>query len=125
MHKQIRKNVNPIVLYFTFRPNADSYLRGYFHSDSIVVSGAKPHTNFSHYKNVDKLIDDARYEINPLKQINLWQQAQIKILNDVVAYPLFIVHQSCVRKDYVDYGHKLITTLSGYPQFNEKTRMVK
>lgn len=123
MHKQIRQNTSPIVLYFTSRPNADSYLRGFFHSDSRVVTGKRPHTNFSQYNQIDALIDDARVEINPQKQIALWEQAQIKLLTDAVIYPLFIVKQACTRRDYVNYGHPLINTLAGYPQFNEKTRL--
>jgi len=125
MHRQIRQDVNSIVLYFTFRPNADSYLRGFFHSDSIVGTGVKPHTNFSHYTKIDKLLDDALKAINPRQQINLWEQAQIKILHDIMVYPLFNVNNCCVRREYVDYGHPLTTTLAGYPQFNEKTRILK
>ncbi len=121
MHKLIRQNLNPIVLYFTFRPNADSYLRGFFHSDSIVGTGVKPHTNFSHYTKIDKLIDDALKTIHPKMQINLWEQAQIRILHDAMVYPLFNVNQCSLRRDYVDYGHPLISTLAGYTQFNEKT----
>ncbi|MCP4020829.1 MAG: hypothetical protein GY729_03205 [Desulfobacteraceae bacterium] len=125
MHKLVRQNANPIVLYFTFRPDPNSYLREFFHSDSIVGSGKKPRTNFSHYTKADKLLDDARYEIDPLKQVNLWHQAQIKILNDHMVYPLFLINQICVRRDYVDYGHELVTTLTGYPQFTEKVRLKK
>ncbi|MCP4720342.1 MAG: hypothetical protein GY860_12860, partial [Desulfobacteraceae bacterium] len=121
MHKLIRQNLNPIVLYFTFRPNADSYLRGFFHSDSIVGTGVKPHTNFSHYSKIDKLIDDALKTIHPKMQINLWEQAQIRILHDAMVYPLFNANQCSLRRDYVDYGHPLISTLAGYPQFNENT----
>ncbi len=123
MHKRIRENVNPIVLYFTFRPNADYYLRGFFHSHSIVVTGEKPHTNFSHYRKIDRLLDDALHEIHPQHQINLWKQAQIRILHDAMVYPLFNVNQCSVRRDHVDYGHPLISTLSGYPQFTEKTML--
>jgi peptide/nickel transport system substrate-binding protein len=124
MHQQIRQNLNPIVLYFTFRPNADRYLRGFFHSDSIVQTGIKPHTNFSHYTNVDKLLDDALKTIHPKQQINLWEQAQIRILHDAMVYPLFNVNQCTVRRDTVDYGNLLISTLAGYPLFSEKTRII-
>lgn len=125
MHKMIRQNISPIVLYFTIRPNADSYLRGFFHSDSRVVTGSRPNTNFSQYDKVDSLIDDARTEIDPQKQIALWEQAQIKIMADAVIYPVFIVKQSCTRRNYVNFGHELINTLAGYPQFNEKTSKLK
>ncbi|MBU0972066.1 MAG: hypothetical protein KKC20_15540, partial [Proteobacteria bacterium] len=76
MHQLIREDLNPIVLYFTFRLNADSYLRGFFHSDSIVMTGVTPHTNFSHTTNVDKLLDDALNTIHPKEQVRFWEQAQ-------------------------------------------------
>ena len=49
-HKIIRENLSPIVLYFTFRPNPDEYLRGFFHSDAIVKTGKNPNTNFSYFR---------------------------------------------------------------------------
>lgn len=124
MHRLIRQGVNPIVIYFAWRPNADVYLTRFFHSESIVVTGAKPDTNFSHYNRIDKLIEAARLEIYPHKQINLWMQAQIRILNDAAAYPLFCVNQCYARRSYVDYGHKLIAAMALYPQITEKTRLV-
>ena len=125
MHKQIRQNVNALVLYFAFRPNTDSYLRGFFHSDSIVMTGAKPNTNFSHYTKIDLLLDDALKTIHPKEQIKLWEQAQIRILHDVMVYPLFNINECSVRRSYVIYGHSLDSTLASYPQFDEKTRMNK
>lgn len=122
-HKMIRKNLSPIVLYFTFRANADDYLRGFFHSDSIVGIGKKPHTNFSHYRGIDKILDDALGTVDPKRQIMLWEQAQIKLLNDKVVYPLFDINQLSVRRDYVHYDHPVHSSLSDYPQFNEKTRL--
>ena len=125
MHKQIRKSSKPIVIYPAWRPNADVYLTRFFHSDSIVVTGKKPDTNFSHYNKIDKLIEAARLEIDPKKQINLWVQAQIRILNDMVAYPIMYTKQLFIRKKYVDYGHALISTMALYPQFTEKTNLNK
>jgi len=123
-HKMIRENLNPIVLYFTFRPNADNYLRGFFHSDSIVKTGAIPHTNFSHFTGIDRILDDALATVDPKHQIMLWEQAQIKLLSDVVVFPLFDINQLSVRRDYVQYGHPIHSSLSDYPQFNENTRLV-
>ena len=124
-HQMIRQDVNPIVLYFTFRPNADVYLRGFFHSDSIVVSGKRPQTNFSHYAGIDPILDDALVSIAPHRQITLWQQAQIKLLNDVAVYPLFDINQLYIRRNYVDYNHILKSSLFDYPQFTEHTRLRK
>ena len=123
-HQLIRENYNAIVLYFTLRPNADSYLRNYFHSDAIVETGATPHTNFSHCTSVDKLLDDARSEIDPKKQIRLWEQAQIRILHDALVFPLLDIKYCVARRANLDYGHDLITTLAGYPQFDERTSFV-
>ena len=125
MHKLIRQNMNPIVIYVAWRPNADVYLTRFFHSDSIVVSGAKPDTNFSHYDKIDNLIDEARIETNPSKQIEMWKHAQIRMLNDMVAYPLFYRNQVYARRAYVEYGHKLINSMSYYPQITEKTTIIK
>lgn len=71
MHKRIRRYPQPIVIYVAWRPNADAYLSRFFHSDAIVVSGAKPDTNFSHYDRVDRLIEAARQEIDPEQQTQL------------------------------------------------------
>ena len=120
-HKLIRENISPIVLYFTVRPDADSYLRGFFHSDSIVKTGKTPHTNFSNYKGVDRLLDNALLAIDPGHQIQLWEQAQIKILSDAVVYPLFDINQCVVRRQAVHYGHTLISSPAQYPQFTHKT----
>ncbi len=123
MHKQIRQTAYPIVIYPAWRPNADAYLTRFFHSDSIVVTGKKPDTNFSHYDRIDKLIEAARLEIDPEAQINLWIQAQIRILNDMAAYPVLFTKQVYMRKNCVDYGHPLISTMALYPQFTERTNI--
>ena len=125
MHKLIRQNMNPIVIYVAWRPNADVYLTRFFHSDSIVVSGAKPDTNFSHYDKIDNLIEAGRLEINSENQIKLWKHAQIKILEDMVALPLHYRKQIYIRKIFVDYGHELVSSMALYPQITEKTRIIK
>ncbi|MFO7885831.1 MAG: ABC transporter substrate-binding protein [Desulfobacteraceae bacterium] len=123
MHKLIRHQPYPIVLYVAWRPNADQFLTRFFHSNSIIVKGSSPDTNFSHYDKIDALIEDARREINPEKQIDLWKHAQIKILSDAAAYPVMAQIPFFARKANVDYGHELISTLALYPQFTEKTRI--
>jgi peptide/nickel transport system substrate-binding protein len=125
MHRLIRKEPPAVVIYAAWRPNADAYLTRFFHSDSVVVTGKKPDTNFAHYKKVDELIEDARLEINPAKQLNLWRQAQVMIMNDMVAYPIMYTNQGYARKTYVDYGHPLLSTMALYPQFTENTRMLR
>ena len=89
MHEQIREDVNPIVIYVAYRPNADVYLTNFFHSDSIVVEGESPITNFSHYSEIDDLIEQARAETDPAAQEELWKQANIQIQEDMAAFPLY------------------------------------
>lgn len=124
MHRMIRTEPRPMVLYAAWRPNADAFLSRFFHSDAIVVTGANPDTNFSNYRNIDRLIEAARLEIDPEKQINLWEQAQIRILHDMVAYPIIYTKQCYVRRRNLDYGHPLSSTMALYPQFTEKTKLV-
>ncbi len=123
MHNEIRKKPRALVIYPAWRPNADAYLTRFFHSDSIVISGKKLDTNFSHYDKIDKLIEAARIEINPEAQMNLWIQAQIRILSDMAAFPIMFTKQIYLRKNYVEYGHNLVSTMSLYPQFTEKTNI--
>jgi len=125
MHEILREDKNPIVIYVAWRPNADVFLSRFFHSDSTVVTGANPDTNFSHYDQIDSLIEGARNELDPRKQAELWKQTQIKILDDMVAYPLHILNFVYARRANVEYGHDLAATTALYPQFTETTRIVK
>jgi peptide/nickel transport system substrate-binding protein len=121
MHEQIREDVNPIVIYVAYRPNADVYLTNFFHSDSIVVEGASPITNFSHYSGVDDLIEQARAETDPVAQEELWKQANIQIQKDLAALPLYMQNLVYARMPGVDYGHELVSSLALYPQITELT----
>lgn len=125
MHSMIRDDVNPITIYIAWRPNADVYLTRFYHSDSIVVTGAKPDTNFSHYDKIDDLIEQARVETDAGKQVELWKEAQIQILEDMIAYPLNYQNQTYARSEAVDYGHVLKSSLALYPQITENTTLEK
>jgi len=125
MHTLIREDVNPIVIYVAWRPNADVYLTRFYHSASTVVTGASPDTNFSHYAAIDDMIEAARVELDPDTQIQMWKDAQIQILDDMVSYPLQYQNQVTARHDYVDFGHELKSVLALYAQFTENTRIVR
>jgi peptide/nickel transport system substrate-binding protein len=125
MHSTIRLDTNPIVVYVAFRPNADVYLTQFFHSDSIVVTGKKPNTNFSHYASIDSLIDQARSEPDTAKQTALWKDAQTRILQEMAAYPVMFTNQVYARRKGVDYGHELKSVLALYPGIDETTRLAK
>jgi peptide/nickel transport system substrate-binding protein len=125
MHDQIRKDVNPLVVYVAFRPTADAYLTQFFHSDAIVVTGRNPNTNFAHYDKVDEDIDTARNEPDPTRQEALWKAAQTQALEDVVAYPILYTNQVYARNASVDYGHDLKSVIQLYPGIDERTRLRK
>lgn len=122
-HATIRKDANPLVVYIAFRPNADIYLRSFYHSASIVVTGRSPDTNFAHYTAIDGTIDRARVETNPAAQVALWKEAQLKILQDMAAYPIYYQNQVYARTNAVDYGHPLRSVLALYPGIDETTRL--
>ncbi len=122
-HALIRKDANPIVIYVAFRPTADIYLRSFYHSASTVVTGARPDTNFAHNASVDDQIDRARVETGPARQIELWKEAQTKILQDMVAYPVSYANQVYARSTGLDYGHALKSVLALYPGIDETTRL--
>lgn len=121
-HSQIRKDVNPIVLYICTRfPTGDQMLTQFFHSDSIVGTPTGV-TNFSHYgavdadgdgkvDGVDDLLDTAREETDPDKQIELWKEAQLQVLQDAVAYSFYTLNFAFAKKEWVDIGYDLESTM--------------
>jgi peptide/nickel transport system substrate-binding protein len=135
-HSQIRENASPIVYYAAWRPNVDVYLTQFFHSDSVVVKGKKPITNFSNYglvdadgdgkiDSVDPLIEQARWELDAQKQEALWKQAQIQILKDAVAVPIIRLKYTFPLKSYVDLGYPLEWSWQTYsPQITENTKIM-
>jgi peptide/nickel transport system substrate-binding protein len=125
MHSQIREDVNPIVVYIAWRPNADVYLTRFYHSDSIVVTGAAPDTNFSHCDVIDELIESARVATSTEEQIQIWKDAQVVLLEDMYSYPLHFQQQVYARAEGVDYGHDLISVLALYPGITENTTLTK
>jgi peptide/nickel transport system substrate-binding protein len=124
MHAQIREDVNPIVIYVAFRPNADVYLTNFFFSESAIGS-PNAITNFSHYSGVDDLITQARAETDAAKQAELWQQANAQILTDMAAMPLDIKNLVYARVPGLDYGHELVSSLALYPQITEMTTLAQ
>jgi peptide/nickel transport system substrate-binding protein len=124
-HQQIRKDVNPIVLYVCARfPTADPILTQFYHSNSIVGTPTAI-TNFSHYDKIDALIEQARRETQGDQQKALWAQAQQKILEDAVAYPLCITKFVFARKDYVDLGYDMKSTLTLVDTIKWNTRTLE
>jgi peptide/nickel transport system substrate-binding protein len=124
-HSLIRQDASPIVYYAAWRPNVDVFLTRFYHSDSIVVTGKKPDTNFSHYAAIDDLIEKARWELNSAKQNALWKEAQIKVLKDAAAVPIIRLMYNFPMKSSVNLGHPLEWSWATYsPQITEKTKIL-
>jgi peptide/nickel transport system substrate-binding protein len=124
-HEQIRKDVNPLVLYVCARfPTADPMLTQFYYSKSIVGTPTAI-TNFSHYNKIDDLIEKARVETDSKKQKALWAEAQKRILEDTVALPLCITKFVFGRKVYVDLGYEMRSTLTLVTTIKETTDVRK
>ena len=124
-HQQIRKDVNPLVLYVCARfPTADPMLTQFYHSKSIVGTPTAI-TNFSHFNKIDDLIEKARVEIDPKKQKEIWAEAQRKIIEDAVALPLCITKFVFARKTHVDLGYEMRSTLTLVTPIKETTDVRK
>ena len=124
-HEQIRKDVNPIVLYVCARfPTADPMLTQFYHSKSTVGTPTAI-TNFSHYSKIDDLIEKARVEPDPKKQKELWADAQRKIIEDGAALPLCITKFVFARKANVDLGYEMRSTLTLVTPIKETTDIRK
>lgn len=106
-HRLIRQDTSPAVIYGAYRYPLDGirYLDEFFHSKSIIGTPTAA-TNFSHYDKVDAELDAARSEKDPAKQIQLWQQAQKKIMADAMAIPLFTRKYALAHNPKLDLGHE-------------------
>ncbi len=134
-HARIRQNLNPIVFYASMRPNPDVFLTQFYYSDSIVFTGKKAITNFSHIgevdadgdgkiDSIDNLIVKARLESNPNKQVALWKEAQLELLRKLASYPLITVGYIFARNPKVDWGFELVMITDG-PKPTEITKIAK
>jgi peptide/nickel transport system substrate-binding protein len=122
-HDRIRKDANPIIVYEAMRLDPDQWFYQMFHSNSIVGTGKSPMINFSHTTAIDGLIEAARQEVDRKKQVQIWKQAQLKLLENGSAYPLYLLKLVFARNKGVVWGYDLKTTIALYPQINELTSL--
>jgi peptide/nickel transport system substrate-binding protein len=89
-HENIRKNLNPFVLYGGTRiTDGDVWLSLFFHSDEAPdpATGNKG-SNFAHYRGIDDLLDQGRKERDQEKRAKLYHEAQRRIIADAVCLPI-------------------------------------
>src|SRR6267143_1375399 len=89
-HENIRKNLDPFVLYGGTRlPDADPWLSLFFHSKEIPDSATgNKGSNFAHYRGIDDLRAQGRQERDPKKRAAIYHEAQRRIVRDAVCLPI-------------------------------------
>ena len=118
-HSQIRDDASQVVHYSAARfPVADVYLTQFFHSDSTVATPTAV-TNFSHCDVADEEIEEARTESDSAKQLELWAEAQRKIMAEVCAVPIYQNLQLWAWKDTLDLGAEIEASLNLSPAVTE------
>jgi peptide/nickel transport system substrate-binding protein len=89
-HENIRKNLNPFVLYGGTRiTDADPWLSLFFDSTQIPdpATGNKG-TNFAHYRAMDDLLHAGRVERDVKKRAAIYAEAQKRMERDLVCLPI-------------------------------------
>ena len=125
MHDQIRKDVNPLVVYVAFRPTADTYLTQFFHSDSIVVTGKNPNTNFAHYDKIDAQIEPRATSPTPPNRKRSGSKPRLRPCRTWSPTRSSTPTRSTPARTNVDYGHALKSVIQLYPGIDETTRLTK
>jgi peptide/nickel transport system substrate-binding protein len=120
-HQLIRRNESPLVIYGAAPfPQADAFLSPFFLSSSIVGTPTAQ-TNFSHCDVADEEINAARSATDPDRQLELWADAQRKIMEEVCVVPIFELMQVWGRRNTLDLGYELTGTLNLGPPITEAT----
>jgi peptide/nickel transport system substrate-binding protein len=124
-HDNIRKNLNPFVLYGGTRlTDGDVWFSLFFHSDEAPdpATGNKG-TNFSHYKGIDDLIETGRATRDSAAREKIYHEAQQRIMQDAVVLPLvdipdFTAHNPKRVKVPFDpnYGEFALHYMYNYPE---------
>ena len=98
-HQNIRRNLNPFVLYGGTRlPDGDVMLSLFFHSGEAPdpATGNKG-TNFSHYRGIDDLLEAGRRTRDAEKRAALYHEAQRRIMEDAVCLPIVNIPSRSIR----------------------------
>jgi peptide/nickel transport system substrate-binding protein len=124
-HENIRKNLNPFVLYGGTRiTDADPWLSLFFDSTQIPDPGTgNKGTNFAHYKNIDDLLKAGRVERDVKKRAAIYAEAQQRMEKDLVCLPISDVPNQWARNPKrvqapfdPDYGEFSLHYSYNYPE---------
>ena len=124
-HENIRKNLNPFVLYGGTRiTDADPWLSLFFDGKEIPdpATGNKG-TNFAHYKGIDDLLHAGRVERDVKKRAAIYAEAQKRMERDLVCLPISDVPGQWARNPKrvstpfaADYGEFSLHYSYNYPE---------
>jgi peptide/nickel transport system substrate-binding protein len=124
-HENIRKNLDPFVLYGGTRiTDADPWLSLFFDSKEIPdpATGNKG-TNFAHYRAIDDLLAAGRIERDVKKRAAIYAEAQKRMERDLVCLPLQDVPGQWARNPKrvstpfaADYGEFSLHYSYNYPE---------
>jgi peptide/nickel transport system substrate-binding protein len=98
-HENIRKNLNPFVLYGGTRiTDADPWLSLFFDSKEIPdpATGNKG-SNFAHYRGMDDLLAAGRNERDQKKRASIYAETQKRLERDLVCLPISDVPNQWAR----------------------------
>ena len=124
-HAQIREDLSQVVHYSAARfPVADVYLTQFFYGPSTVGTPTAV-TNFSHCDVADAEIAAARVETDPARQLELWAEAQQKIMDAVCGIPIYQNLQLWAWKDTLDLGVEVNGSLNLSPPVTELARFTE
>lgn len=124
-HAQIREDLSQVVHYSAARfPVADVYLTQFFYGPSTVGTPTAV-TNFSHCDVADAEIEAARVETDPDRQLELWAEAQRKIMDAVCAVPIYQNLQLWAWKDTLDLGYEVNGSLNLSPPITEQSHFTE
>lgn len=98
-HANIRKNLNPFVLYGGTRlTDGDVWFGLFFHSDEAPdPATGNQGTNFAHYKEIDDLIEKGRETRDSDAREKIYHEAQRQIMKDAVCLPLVDIPDPTAR----------------------------
>jgi len=104
-HENARNDLNNVILYGYVRsPHADSTLTQFFYGPSTVGKSTAV-TNYSHYENIDDLIEQGRVELDLEKAKDIYKTAQEQIKKDYVFVPIAESETVLVRRKEVELGY--------------------
>src|SRR5438105_3250883 len=123
-HENIRKNLDPFVLYGGTRiTDADPWLSLFFESTEIPDGAANKGTNFAHYRAIDDLLASGRMERDTKKRAAIYAEAQKRIERDLVCLPISDVPGQWARNPKrvstpfdPDYGEYSLHYSYNYPE---------